>query len=81
MTAVSAHVSGWSDPQPTDSKFSIGQDPLPTIVQYRYCLWTYSDGSTQQQVYQTKYSTTSGNDGMMADPAYDCTVDNAPAAN
>jgi cytoskeletal protein RodZ len=91
VTAVSAAVTGWSDPQPTDSKFGLGcpdlsrcpsgYTPSPTVVSYRYCIWTYSDGSTRQQEYETKYSTVSGDMSVVDDPALDCTVANAPVVN
>jgi len=78
VVAVSAAVSDWSDPVPTDSRFGIGTNPLPTVVRYRYCLWTYSDGSTQKRTYAAKYSTVSGGMSYLDDPTYDCTVATAP---
>jgi cytoskeletal protein RodZ len=73
VTAVSAAVTGWSDPQPTDSKFGLGCPDLSRCP--------YSDGSTRQQEYETKYSTVSGGMSFVDDPALDCTVANAPAVN
>lgn len=57
MTAVSAQLTGWSDPvqaSPTQSK----QLNLPqgTLVRYVYCMWTYSGGSTRQVVTKTGYT-------------------------
>lgn len=91
VTAVSAAISGWSTPVPTDSKFGLqcvnlsqcqpGTTQLPTVITSRYCIWTYSDGSTQQQVYDSKYSTLSGSQVIYNESTYDCTVANAPTAN
>lgn len=91
VTAISAAISGWSAPVPTDSKFGLqctnpsqcqpGTTQLPTVILYRYCIWTYSDGSTQQQTYDSKYSTLSGDKVIYNESTYDCTVANAPAAN
>src|SRR5579863_3322578 len=50
--ATSAALSDWTAPVP-------GTRPNATaggMVQYRYCVYTYSDGSTQEQLYQTKYT-------------------------
>lgn len=78
VVATGVTLTGWSDPESTDSKFSICTTPLLTVVRYRYCTWTYSDGSTQQQTYITKYSTVSGSQVVRSDPGFDCTVSNAP---
>lgn len=92
VIAVNAIITDWSDPQPTDSKFGLGcRDssgsctPIawPTVVQYRYCIWTYSDDSTRQRIYATQYSTVDGATGSVTgsafiEPTYDCTVANAP---
>ncbi len=79
--ATDAEVTDWSDAVPTDSLFSSGGVPQPTVVNYRYCIWTYSDGSTQQQVYQTKYATAPGAAIAISSISYasfDCTVATAP---
>ena len=78
VVATDATLTGWSDPQPTDSKFSVGTTPSPTVVQYRYCVWTYSDGSTQQQTYSTRYSNASGSLSYETGPDFDCTLSTAP---
>lgn len=75
VVAVSAELSDWSAPEP-----STDPNQLPgTTFQTRYCRYTYSDGSTQQTLYQTTYT----HDHVVAytDPTFDCAVATAPAAN
>jgi hypothetical protein len=88
ITAVNATFTGWTDPQPTESKFGLGCEdlskcpngytPFPTVVQYRYCIWTYTDGSTQQRVYQTWFHTVGGGMAIGPDSVIDCTIAAAP---
>lgn len=85
VTAISAQVTAWSNPVPAATPISATQ----TMVSYRYCVWTYSDGSTQQATYQTRYGTadptasnvTTIGVSSVVDPTYDCTIASAPAAN
>jgi hypothetical protein len=78
VVAVSATVTDWGNPEPTTSLWSVDGTPLPTVVQHRYCVWTYSDDSTQQQLYASKYSTVNGTASTIVDPTFDCTVATAP---
>jgi hypothetical protein len=76
--ATDATATAWSDPVTTDSRFGTKSGPLPTVVSYHSCIWTYSDGSTQQQIYATKYATVSGGMSSLVDPTYDCLIATAP---
>lgn len=72
VTAVDTETSDWSAPIP---------NPNPNATpngteQYKYCVYTYSDGSTQQRVYQTKDSWPGIT--SVTDPGFDCTVATAP---
>jgi hypothetical protein len=74
VVAVSASLSDWTAPVSDTRPNSV---PGGT-VQYRYCTWTYSEGSTKQKLYQDWYHWPGVS--SMADPTYDCTVANAPPA-
>jgi hypothetical protein len=83
---VSAVLQPWTDPVPTTSQESeidptTGKEtPIPTEVQYEYCLYTYSDGSTQTTTIVTRWIM-DGKDGMQTWGSKDCLLVNAPAAN
>lgn len=73
VTAVSATLSDWTAPVPGLSGSAIE----PSTVQYQYCTYAYSDGTTQNVLHDTK---TTYNDGVIGDSAgLPCTLDNAPA--
>lgn len=90
IIALSAVLSDWTQPQPTDSKFGLGcrdtsrcpggYTAYPTFVQYRYCIWTYSDNSTQQKLYEDWYWSPNTSMQIIPEPLIDCTITNAPAA-
>lgn len=74
VTAVSATLSDWSDPEGTNNS------------QIQYCMFTYSDGSTKQVMYETKTSSPKSN--MQGGASVEtvgygaaCTLANAPAPN
>jgi hypothetical protein len=48
-----------------------------STIQYRYCVYGYSDGSTQQREYGSK-TTFSGGVAALEDPSFDCTIASAP---
>lgn len=78
-TAVSAELGDWSDPAPAGD----GQ-PQGTTVQYVYCIWGYSDGSSQQAISKTLYTyPRHGSATVTAEQFGDvtCDVAHAPAAN
>lgn len=71
VVAVSATVSDWSAVV-THADGSAEQD--------KYCVYTYSDDTTQQVLYENRISY-AGGVRVLPEPLFDCTLVNAPAAN
>lgn len=78
VVAVSATLSDWSAPVPAPSITKPDGTEITYTVSYQYCVWTYSDGSTQKLVYATRHIPGPGGIFSYNDPAYDCTVATAP---